>query len=225
MPQLLFTYIVMFPYCSRQEFVSDQCPDLTREVYLQDIHCVGSLCKLYFRELPNPLLTYELYKKFTVRCFALLIPLQQCGCAAGSSMTVVWDLVQYAGFWCISLNKLFSVLFPSCLALAIPVLVSFPHFISLLLFVCLFFLSFSAVSSPSSCSFFHHIASLLLLFLPTVYLLPELLILFLFLITVHHWEYSGSPGACDHNHKAAVSSSLSLQQSLTPAQTDCSAHV
>ncbi|XP_042722706.1 rho GTPase-activating protein 31 isoform X2 [Lagopus leucura] len=49
----------------RQEFVSDQCPDLTREVYLQDIHCVGSLCKLYFRELPNPLLTYELYKKFT----------------------------------------------------------------------------------------------------------------------------------------------------------------
>uniref|UniRef100_A0A670YQK7 Rho GTPase activating protein 31 n=1 Tax=Pseudonaja textilis TaxID=8673 RepID=A0A670YQK7_PSETE len=55
----------------RQEFGSDQCPDLTREVYLQDIHCVGSLCKLYFRELPNPLLTYELYKKFTeaVSCF------------------------------------------------------------------------------------------------------------------------------------------------------------
>ncbi|KAL0600394.1 Rho GTPase-activating protein 31 [Plecturocebus cupreus] len=49
-----------------QEFGSDQCPDLTREVYLQDIHCVGSLCKLYFRELPNPLLTYELYEKFTV---------------------------------------------------------------------------------------------------------------------------------------------------------------
>ncbi|KAM7133736.1 rho GTPase-activating protein 31 [Molossus nigricans] len=49
----------------KQEFGSDQCPDLTREVYLQDIHCVGSLCKLYFRELPNPLLTYELYEKFT----------------------------------------------------------------------------------------------------------------------------------------------------------------
>ncbi|XP_078512844.1 rho GTPase-activating protein 31 [Lissotriton helveticus] len=56
----------------RQEFGSDQCPDLTKEVYLQDIHCVGSLCKLYFRELPNPLLTYELYQKFTeaVSCFA-----------------------------------------------------------------------------------------------------------------------------------------------------------
>uniref|UniRef100_A0A8C1YWM9 Rho GTPase activating protein 31 n=1 Tax=Cyprinus carpio TaxID=7962 RepID=A0A8C1YWM9_CYPCA len=46
-------------------FCSEACPDLTKEVYLQDIHCVGSLCKLYFRELPNPLLTYELYKKFT----------------------------------------------------------------------------------------------------------------------------------------------------------------
>lgn len=50
----------------RQEFCSEACPDLTKEVYLQDIHCVGSLCKLYFRELPNPLLTYELYNKFTV---------------------------------------------------------------------------------------------------------------------------------------------------------------
>ncbi|KAF3706469.1 Rho GTPase-activating protein 31 Cdc42 GTPase-activating protein [Channa argus] len=49
----------------RQEFCSELSPDLTKEVYLQDIHCVGSLCKLYFRELPNPLLTYELYSKFT----------------------------------------------------------------------------------------------------------------------------------------------------------------
>ncbi|KAM3869208.1 rho GTPase-activating protein 31-like [Diretmus argenteus] len=49
----------------RQEFCSEACPDLTKEVYLQDIHCVGSLCKLFFRELPNPLLTYELYSRFT----------------------------------------------------------------------------------------------------------------------------------------------------------------
>ncbi|XP_062309880.1 rho GTPase-activating protein 31 isoform X2 [Osmerus eperlanus] len=49
----------------RQEFCTESCPDLTKEVYLQDIHCVGSLCKLYFRELPNPLLTHELYKQFT----------------------------------------------------------------------------------------------------------------------------------------------------------------
>ncbi|KAM3842522.1 rho GTPase-activating protein 32 [Diretmus argenteus] len=48
----------------RHEFDSEMVPDLTKEVYMQDIHCVGSLCKLYFRELPNPLLTYQLYDKF-----------------------------------------------------------------------------------------------------------------------------------------------------------------
>ncbi|KAG5855928.1 hypothetical protein ANANG_G00002200 [Anguilla anguilla] len=48
----------------RHEFDSENVPDLTRDTYMQDIHCVGSLCKLYFRELPNPLLTYQLYDKF-----------------------------------------------------------------------------------------------------------------------------------------------------------------
>ncbi|XP_074709652.1 rho GTPase-activating protein 30 [Strix uralensis] len=48
----------------RQEFDGDRCPDLQKDVYLQDIHCVSSLCKAYFRELPNPLLTYQLYDKF-----------------------------------------------------------------------------------------------------------------------------------------------------------------
>ncbi|XP_061653067.1 uncharacterized protein si:dkeyp-68b7.12 isoform X2 [Phyllopteryx taeniolatus] len=48
----------------RSEFESDGTPDLSKEVYLQDIHCVSSLCKAYFRELPNPLLTYQLYDKF-----------------------------------------------------------------------------------------------------------------------------------------------------------------
>ncbi|XP_076869218.1 uncharacterized protein arhgap33 isoform X2 [Brachyhypopomus gauderio] len=48
----------------RHEFDSENIPDLTKDVYMQDIHCVGSLCKLYFRELPNPLLTYQLYDKF-----------------------------------------------------------------------------------------------------------------------------------------------------------------
>nr|XP_057901966.1 rho GTPase-activating protein 30 [Doryrhamphus excisus]XP_057901967.1 rho GTPase-activating protein 30 [Doryrhamphus excisus] len=48
----------------RSEFESDGIPDLNKEVYLQDIHCVSSLCKAYFRELPNPLLTYQLYDKF-----------------------------------------------------------------------------------------------------------------------------------------------------------------
>lgn len=64
-PVIQLTVFVCVCVC-RQEFSSEACPDLTKEVYLQDIHCVGSLCKLYFRELPNPLLTFELYSKFTV---------------------------------------------------------------------------------------------------------------------------------------------------------------
>lgn len=51
----------------RHEFDSEQIPDLTKDVFRQDIHSVGSLCKLYFRELPNPLLTYQLYDRFSVR--------------------------------------------------------------------------------------------------------------------------------------------------------------
>ena len=34
---------------------------------MNDIHCVASLCKMYFRELPDPLLTYQLYDSFAVR--------------------------------------------------------------------------------------------------------------------------------------------------------------
>ncbi|XP_018613489.1 rho GTPase-activating protein 30 isoform X2 [Scleropages formosus] len=48
----------------RSEFEGEGYPDLNKDVYLQDIHCVSSLCKAYFRELPNPLLTYQLYDKF-----------------------------------------------------------------------------------------------------------------------------------------------------------------
>ncbi|XP_077422608.1 uncharacterized protein LOC144052429 isoform X2 [Vanacampus margaritifer] len=49
----------------RHEFDSEQIPDLGRDLFRQDIHSVGSLCKLYFRELPNPLLTYQLYDRFS----------------------------------------------------------------------------------------------------------------------------------------------------------------
>ncbi|KAM4743062.1 uncharacterized protein arhgap32a [Anableps anableps] len=49
----------------RHEFDSEQIPDLSKELFRQDIHSVGSLCKLYFRELPNPLLTYQLYDRFS----------------------------------------------------------------------------------------------------------------------------------------------------------------
>ncbi|KAM6933163.1 uncharacterized protein arhgap32a isoform 2-T2 [Xenentodon cancila] len=49
----------------RHEFDSEQIPDLSKDTFRQDIHSVGSLCKLYFRELPNPLLTYQLYDRFS----------------------------------------------------------------------------------------------------------------------------------------------------------------
>ncbi|XP_072186776.1 rho GTPase-activating protein 32-like [Excalfactoria chinensis] len=45
----------------RHEFDSEQVPELS----VRDIHSVSSLCKMYFRELPNPLLTNQLYDKFT----------------------------------------------------------------------------------------------------------------------------------------------------------------
>ncbi|XP_063039064.1 rho GTPase-activating protein 30 [Melospiza melodia melodia] len=48
----------------RTEFEAQRSPDLSRDIYLQDVHCVSSLCKAYCRELPNPLLTYQLYDKF-----------------------------------------------------------------------------------------------------------------------------------------------------------------
>lgn len=42
---------------SSHEFDFEQIPDLTKDIYFQHIHCVGSLCRLDFRELLNPLLT------------------------------------------------------------------------------------------------------------------------------------------------------------------------
>ncbi|XP_065055812.1 GTPase-activating protein CdGAPr-like isoform X2 [Rhopilema esculentum] len=48
----------------RLAFDNEEPPDLSESRYLHDIHCISSLLKTYFRELPNPLLTYELYDKF-----------------------------------------------------------------------------------------------------------------------------------------------------------------
>ena len=50
---------------SRNAFDEDRVPDLYGdEGVVQDIHCVSSVLKMYFRELPNPLLTYQLYEGF-----------------------------------------------------------------------------------------------------------------------------------------------------------------
>lgn len=72
----LYCFLFFFPSFSNpsahfcvlcsHEFDSEQIPDLTKDNYIHDIHSVSSLCKMYFRELPNPLLTYQLYEKFSV---------------------------------------------------------------------------------------------------------------------------------------------------------------
>lgn len=50
---------------SRTTFDEDRIPALYNDdSILQDIHSVASLLKMYFRELPNPLCTYQLYKNF-----------------------------------------------------------------------------------------------------------------------------------------------------------------
>lgn len=49
----------------RNAFDEDRVPALYEdEAILQDIHSVASLLKMYFRELPNPLCTYQLYHTF-----------------------------------------------------------------------------------------------------------------------------------------------------------------
>lgn len=49
----------------RSIFDEDRVPSLTEDTSIkQDIHSVASLLKMYFRELPNPLCTYQLYDEF-----------------------------------------------------------------------------------------------------------------------------------------------------------------
>jgi Rho GTPase-activating protein 32 len=50
---------------SRNAFDEDRIPALYDDSTItQDIHSVASLLKMYFRELPNPLCTYQLYTHF-----------------------------------------------------------------------------------------------------------------------------------------------------------------
>lgn len=62
---ILILYITTIFICCRNAFDEDRIPDLYGDdSIIQDIHCVSSVLKMYFRELPNPLLTYQLYEKF-----------------------------------------------------------------------------------------------------------------------------------------------------------------
>lgn len=58
------TWLCLF-VCFRNAFDEDRVPALVEdEAIRQDIHAVSSLLKMYFRELPNPLCTYQLYDQF-----------------------------------------------------------------------------------------------------------------------------------------------------------------
>jgi len=49
----------------RVAFDEDRLPNLFEDkLVLQDIHCVSSCLKMYFRELPNPVCTFHLYDSF-----------------------------------------------------------------------------------------------------------------------------------------------------------------
>lgn len=50
----------------RNAFDEEKWDEIEQECYLNDVHSVSSLLKMYFRELPNPLLTFQLYHKFIV---------------------------------------------------------------------------------------------------------------------------------------------------------------
>ncbi|KYO30362.1 rho GTPase-activating protein 33-like [Alligator mississippiensis] len=63
----------------RHEFDSERVPALARAPFLQDVHSVSSLCKLYFRELPAPLLTHRLHPRFAGMSY-LVMPPGTCLC-------------------------------------------------------------------------------------------------------------------------------------------------
>ncbi|KAJ8706395.1 hypothetical protein PYW08_011021 [Mythimna loreyi] len=48
----------------RAAFDAGDAPDLSAPATMRDPHAVPSLLKMYFRELPNPLCTYQLYESF-----------------------------------------------------------------------------------------------------------------------------------------------------------------
>ena len=49
----------------KKTFDEDKIPNLAKDrLVLQDIHSVSSLVKLYFRELPVPVCTFNLYDDF-----------------------------------------------------------------------------------------------------------------------------------------------------------------
>lgn len=54
------------PLFCRADFDEGLIESLSSEEHLADLHTITAVLKMYFRELPNPLLTYQLYESFAV---------------------------------------------------------------------------------------------------------------------------------------------------------------
>ena len=64
---LVFLFLKAQCFCvllSSHEFESEQIPELS----VRDVHSVSSLCKMYFRELPSPLLSEQLHEIGRASC-------------------------------------------------------------------------------------------------------------------------------------------------------------
>jgi hypothetical protein len=64
----ILTFLKLF-FLFRNAFDEERFHEIEQEAYMNDVHSVSSLLKMYFRELPNPLLTFQLYSKFIVSFF------------------------------------------------------------------------------------------------------------------------------------------------------------
>lgn len=60
----------------RAEFDDGSIKSLMEEEIRLDMHTITAVLKMYFRELPNPLLTYQLYNNFSVSYITLICDLE-----------------------------------------------------------------------------------------------------------------------------------------------------
>ena len=60
------TFFSIFCCFYRAEFDEGTVKSLIEEEIRLDMHTITAVLKMYFRELPNPLLTYQLYENFSV---------------------------------------------------------------------------------------------------------------------------------------------------------------
>jgi hypothetical protein len=57
----------------RTDFDASRLPNFAAPAIGADVHCVASVLKMYFRQLPQPLFTYHLHDSFMVRLFGSIL--------------------------------------------------------------------------------------------------------------------------------------------------------